>query len=342
MFTALVVEPEQVDRSRVFCVAPMMQRTDRHDRFLLRLVTKRALLYTEMITTTALTHGNQDRLLRFNEVEHPLALQIGGSEPDLMEECARRAELYGYDEVNINVGCPSDRVRSGKFGACLMAEPALVADCVVAMQAAVRIPITVKTRLGIDTQDSFEHLYGFVEQVAAAGCKTFIVHARKAWLSGLSPKQNRQRPPLNYARVYELKQSFPDLNIIINGGVRSLDGAEQHLKRVDGVMMGREAYSNPYLLSEVDRRFFGSQCPPFSREQVLQKYLEYCEGEIKNGCRLNHLSRHVVGLFQGQPGARMWRRYLSEQVHLPNADIEVIRQAAMRRRAHQDDPLLNS
>lgn len=308
-----------------------MQCTDRHDRFLLRLITTQALLYTEMKTTTALIHGDRDRLFAFNEAEHPLALQIGGSEPRQMEECARQAELYGYDEININVGCPSERVRSGRFGACLMAEPEVVAECVAAIRTAVQLPVTVKTRIGVDYQDSFEQLYIFVEQVASAGCQTFIVHARKAWLNGLSPKQNRELPPLNYTRVYQLKQSFPHLNIVINGGVRSLCDAEQHLRHVDGVMMGREAYSNPYLLADVDRRFFGIRHTPLSREQVLQQYLEYCEREIRNGCRLDRLSRHIVGLFQGQPGARIWRRYLSEQVRLPNADTEVIRQAAIRR-----------
>lgn len=328
--------PEKADSSRTFCIAPMMQYTDRHDRFLLRLITKHALLYTEMLTTAALIHGDRGRLLRFNESEHPVALQVGGSDPRQMKACARLAELSGFDEVNINVGCPSKRVRSGRFGACLMAEPDLVADCVAAMAAAVHIPVTVKTRIGIDDQDSFEQLCAFIETVASAGCRTFIVHARKAWLQGLSPKQNRELPPLKYAVVYQLKRSFPHLNIIINGGVTSLHDAEQHLKQVDGVMMGREAYANPYLLAAVDRRFFASRSPPLTREQVLQAYLEYCEQQIKSGCHLHHLSKHIVGLFQGQPGARRWRRCLSEQVHLPDANIEAIKKAAMQRISIQE------
>lgn len=311
----------------------MMHCTDRHDRFLLRLISRRALLYTEMLTAAALVKGDPDRLLCFNQCEHPVALQIGGSDPEKMAECARLAESYGYDEVNMNVGCPSERVRSGRFGACLMADPDLVADCVAAMRAAVKLPVTVKTRIGIDQQDSFEQLCAFVERVSAAGCETFIVHARKAWLSGLSPKQNRTLPPLNYAMVYDLKQHFGYLNIVLNGGVRSLDDAARHLQRVDGVMLGREAYANPYILADVDRRFFASESAPLSREQVLQRYIEYCERQLKTGCRLNRLSRHVVGLFQGQSGARRWRRYLSQQAHLPHADAEVIRQAALRRDA---------
>lgn len=311
----------------------MMECTDRHDRFLLRLLTKHSLLYTEMITAHALIHGDRNRLLAFDEAEHPVALQIGGSDPTQMATCARYAEARGYDEININVGCPSDRVQSGRFGACLMAEPHTVAACVAAMRATVRIPVTVKTRIGIDHQDSFEQLCAFVEHVADAGCETFIVHARKAWLKGLSPRQNRELPPLDYSRVYKLKHCFPQLNIVINGGVKSLEEADRQLQQVDGVMIGREAYANPYLLSSVDQRFFGSRSAPPSREQVLDLYLAYCEREIKNGCRLNRLSRHVTGLFQGQPGARVWRRHLGENMHQHNADVEVIRQAASKRLA---------
>lgn len=316
-----------------FCVAPMMECTDRHDRFLLRLLTKHALLYTEMITAHALIHGDRKRLLLFNEVEHPVALQIGGSDPTQMATCARYAEERGYDEVNINVGCPSDRVQSGGFGACLLAEPQTVADCVAAMRAAVHIPVTVKTRIGVDHQDSFEQLCAFVGHVASAGCETFVVHARKAWLSGLSPKQNRELPPLDYARVHNLKQCFPQLNIVVNGGIKSLDEADRQLQQVDGVMIGREAYANPYLLSSVDQRFFGCQNTPRTRDQILDLYLAYCERETRNGCRLNRLSRHVTGLFQGQPGARAWRRHLSENMHRTDADVEVIRQAAVKRQA---------
>ena len=316
-----------------FCVAPMMECTDRHDRFLLRLVSKHVLLYTEMLTTQALINGDRNRLLEFNDKEHPVAVQIGGSDPKQMATCARYAEIQGYDEVNMNVGCPSDRVQAGRFGACLMAEPDTVANCVAAMRAAVRIPVTVKTRIGIDHQDSFEQLCAFVERVAAAGCNTFIVHARKAWLRGLSPKQNRKIPPLNYPQVYKLKKAYPHLRIVINGGVKSLDQVEHHLQHVDGVMIGREAYTNPYLLSVVDRRFFGGTSDPCSRQQILERYLDYCEREFKKGCRLNRLSKHIIGLFHGQPGAKVWRRYLSEKTYQPNANIEVIRQAAINREA---------
>ena len=311
----------------------MMECTDRHDRFLLRLLTRHALLYTEMVSAAALTRGDRARLLKFNEAEHPVALQVGGSDPGELTECARYAESYGYDEVNINVGCPSDRVQSGKFGACLMAEPEIVAECVYRMRHAVNIPITVKTRIGVDDLDSAAHLNRFVETVAAAGCGTFIIHARKAWLKGLSPKQNREIPPLNYARVYHLKQSFAGLDIVINGGVTSLEQAEQHLKQLDGVMMGRAAYSNPFLLAEVDRRFFASPAQPLLREQVLERYLEYCQREVRSGCRLHRLARHITGLYQGQPGARAWRRSLGEYTRQPDAGVEAIHQAARERLA---------
>ena len=316
-----------------FCVAPMMECTDRHDRFLLRLVSRHALLYTEMLTAQALINGDRNRLLEFDVNEHPVAVQIGGSDPKQMALCARYAEAEGYDEINMNVGCPSNRVQAGRFGASLMAEPHTVADCVAAMRAAVRVPVTVKTRIGIDHQDSFEQLCTFVEHVASAGCDTFIVHARKAWLRGLSPKQNREIPPLNYPQVYKLKKEYPHLRIVINGGVKSLDQVEFHLRHVDGVMMGREAYANPYLLSSIDQHFFGEPGDPRSRKQVLDRYLDYCEREFKKGCRLSRLSKHVIGLFHGQPGAKVWRRYLSENIHQPNASIEVIRQAAISREA---------
>jgi tRNA-dihydrouridine synthase A len=322
-----IQDPAEIINRR-FCVAPMMDCTDRYDRFLLRLITRHALLYTEMITSSALINGDRARLLRFDEAEHPLALQVGGSEPGQMAECARYAESYGYDEINVNVGCPSDRVQSGRFGACLMAEPNLVADCVDAMRAAVTIPVTVKTRIGIDRDESLDQLSTFVGTVAAAGCKTFIVHARRAWLNGVSPKQNRQIPPLNYERVYELKRSRPDLTIIINGGIKTLDAAGRHLDKVDGVMMGREAYATPYLLAQVDSRFYGSRSAPLSREAVLDLYLEYCEREVKNGCALNHLSRHLTGLFHGQAGARRWRRCVNEHARRTGAGVELIRRAA--------------
>lgn len=305
----------------------MMECTDRHDRYLLRLITRHAVLYTEMVTANALIHGDRDRLLAFDPAEHPLALQVGGSNPNQMAQCADLAEARGYDEININVGCPSDRVQSGRFGACLMNEPGLIAECVAAMRAVTSIPVTVKTRIGVDRRDSFDQLCDFVQTVAAAGCNTFIIHARKAWLSGLSPKQNRELPPLNYPRVYALKQRLPELTIVINGGVSSLDEAIDHLQHVDGVMMGRAAYANPYVLAHVDALLFGARHATRSREQVLESYLEYCERELKRGCRLHHLSRHLTGLFQGQPGARAWRRYLSENAHGYDAGIDVIRSA---------------
>ena len=305
-------------------VAPMMDCTDRHDRFLLRLISRRALLYTEMITTGALIHGDTARFLAYDPCEHPLALQIGGSEPAAMATCARLAEDHGFDEVNINVGCPSERVRSGSFGACLMAEPELVAECVSSMRAACSLPVTVKTRIGIDDRDSYEALNHFVATVAAAGCSSFAIHARKAWLKGLSPKQNREIPPLRYDVAYRLKQDFPDLTIVVNGGIESLDAAREHLRHVDGVMIGRAAYREPYLLCAVDRVIFGDDSPPPSREEVAIQMVEYTERMCAAGVRPGAITRHMVGLFQGEPGARLWRRTLSEQAHRPGASAQVI------------------
>lgn len=320
--------------SRRFCVAPMMDCTDRHDRYLLRLITRRPLLYTEMITSAAICNGDREHLLAFDEFEHPVALQIGGNQPAQMAESARLAEAFGYDEININVGCPSDRVRSGRFGACLMAEPEVVADCVGAMRAAVAIPVSVKTRIGIDRGESLDQLYTLVETVADAGCDTFVVHARRAWLKGLSPKQNREVPPLNYGVVYGLKHNHPDLTILINGGIRTLDDAADHLAHVDGVMVGREAYNNPYMLAQVDNRFFGSQESPRKRVEVLEEYLRYCDRQIHSGCRPSHLFRHLAGLYQGQPGARQWRRSLNEYGRRPETGgLEFIRQAMPEARA---------
>ncbi|MBD3619879.1 MAG: tRNA dihydrouridine(20/20a) synthase DusA [Chromatiales bacterium] len=314
--------------NRRFCVAPMMDWTDRHDRYFLRLISRHAVLYTEMVTTGALLHGDTHHLLRFDPMEHPVALQIGGSEPAEMAAAARLGEEAGYDEININVGCPSERVQRGAFGACLMAEPALVGDCVAAMRAVVDVPVTVKTRIGIDEQDSYEALVHFIETLRAAGCQTFIVHARKAWLKGLSPKENREVPPLDYPRVYRLKQAFPDLEIIINGGIATLDACEGHLRHVDGVMLGREAYHNPYLLAEVDRRLYGDDHPIPSRHEVLEAFYPYLARELAAGVHLGHMTRHILGLFQGLPGARKWRRHLSENAHRAGADLEVVRQAA--------------
>lgn len=313
---------------KVFSVAPMMDWTDRHDRFFLRLISSRALLYTEMVTSAAVIRGDRDRLLGFSPAEHPVALQLGGSDLDAMAEAARIGEAHGYDEININVGCPSDRVQSGRFGACLMAEPETVAACVRAMIRAVSVPVTVKCRIGIDDQDDYLDLARFVTLVSEAGTRHVTVHARKAWLNGLSPKENRDIPPLQYDRVYRLKQEFPDLEIAINGGVRSLDEAEAHLRHVDGVMMGREAYHNPYILADVDRRLFGAETAPPDRFEVIDRLLPYIEAERERGTPLNAITRHILGLFQGLPGARAWRRHLAENAHLPGAGAEVVKDAA--------------
>jgi len=316
---------------RRLSVAPMMDWTDRHDRFFLRLISRHVVLYTEMVTSAAVLHGDPERLLAFSAEERPLALQLGGSEPGEMAACAAIAQEVGYDEVNINVGCPSERVQSGAFGACLMAEPQRVAACVEAMQTRVSIPVTVKSRIGIDNQDSYDFLAGFVETVAEAGCRTFIVHARKACLTGLSPKQNRQIPALDYERVHRLKADFPGLEIILNGGLKTLEEARGHLDHptpVDGVMIGRAAYHNPYLLADADRTFFGDSDAPPSAEQILDRFIGYAERQIAQGVRLQQMTRHILGLFQGRPGARRWRRILSECARRPGAGVEVIREAA--------------
>ena len=310
-----------------FCIAPMMDWTDRYDRFFLRLITRRALLYTEMVTANAVIHGDRERLLGFDAAEHPVAAQLGGSEPALLAEAARIAADFGYDEINLNVGCPSDRVQTGRFGACLMAEPGLVADCVNAMRSAVGVPVTVKCRIGIDDQDAEEDLGRFVDTVSSAGCDTFIVHARKAWLQGLSPKENREIPPLDYDRVYRLKAARPDLTIVINGGITLLEAAD-HLTRVDGVMLGRAAYQNPYLLADVDRRFYGDSRTAPTRTEIVTGLIPYIERRMAEGVPLNHITRHILGLYQGIPGARAWRRHLSENAHRPGADARVVEQAA--------------
>jgi len=308
----------------------MMDWTDRHCRYFLRLISRHTLLYTEMVTTGALIHGDRERFLAYHADEHPLALQLGGSDSVELAACARMAEDHGYDEVNLNVGCPSDRVQSGRFGACLMAEPDLVAQGVAAMKAACALPVTVKTRLGIDELDNYEYLTGFIDTVHRAGCETFIIHARKAWLQGLSPKENRDIPPLRYDWVYQLKQDFPGLEIILNGGVKDLDTVAQALECVDGVMLGREAYHNPYILAAVDARFFGDAHPVTGRHEVLEAFLPYVDQVLGEGMHLQSITRHILGLFQGQPGARAWRRYLSENAHHEGAGTEVIREAARR------------
>jgi tRNA-dihydrouridine synthase A len=299
-------------QSYKFSIAPMMDWTDRHCRVFHRLLSRHTRLYTEMVTAEAIRHGDRTQLLGFSDLEQPVALQLGGSEPALLAEAARIGEEFGYSEINLNVGCPSDRVQSGRFGACLMAEPPLVADCVSAMQSAVTVPVTVKCRIGIDDQDSEEDFERFVRTVSGAGCGIFIVHARKAWLKGLSPKQNREVPPLNYGRVYRLKAAYPELKIVINGGIGSLDEARAHLAHVDGVMLGRAAYKTPYLLAGVDRAFYDPEASIQTREEVLEQLIPYVEAHIADGGRLNNVTRHILGLYHGQPRGKLFRRFLSE------------------------------
>ncbi|MCK9538820.1 tRNA dihydrouridine(20/20a) synthase DusA [Dokdonella sp.] len=311
-------------------VAPMMDWTDRHCRYFHRLLAPTALLYTEMVTAAAVVHGARERLLGFDPAEHPLALQLGGAEPAELAHAARIGADLGYDEINLNVGCPSDRVQSGRFGACLMREPALVASCFAAMQAAVSVPVTVKCRIGVDEQDEYAALAEFVDAVHAAGCTTFIVHARKAWLQGLSPKENREVPPLNYERVYRLKRELPALNVIINGGIASLADVAEHLRRVDGVMLGRVAYHEPFRLAEVAHALDGTPLP--ERDALLARLRPYVEAHLARGDRLQHVTRHILGLYQGLPGARAFRRVLSEQAHRPGADWGVVERAMAARR----------
>ncbi len=308
-------------------VAPMMEWTDRHFRFFLRLLSKHVHLYTEMVTTGAILHGKADRLLAFDASEHPIALQLGGANPTELAASAKVGERFGYDEINLNVGCPSDRVQGGHFGACLMAEPDLVARCVAAMKDAVHLPVTVKTRIGIDDKDSYQELVHFIGTVSEAGCDTFIVHARKAWLHGLSPKENRTIPPLRYDVVLRLQGDFPQLRFELNGGITTLDQVEGHLKDFAGVMLGRAAYENPYLMAGVDGRFFGAETPLSSRAEVLEAFKPYVAAELSRGVRLHSMTRHILGLFQGVRGGRVWRRYLSENAGLPGAGLNVLDQA---------------
>ena len=313
--------------SRLVSIAPMMAWTDQHERFFLRLISRHVLLYAEMITTGAVIHGDRKRLLAYDPAEHPLALQLGGADPTELAECARIAADYGFDEVNLNVGCPSDRVRSGRFGACLMLDPAHVARCVEAMMAATDLPVTVKSRIGVDDRDSYDDLHAFAATVAKTGCRTLIVHARKALLSGLSPKENREIPPLRYEFVHQIKQDFPSLEIVINGGIRSLDQSAEQLNHVDGVMFGREAYQNPYILADVDNRFFGSEAAKHTRMDIVERLLPYVDSQTANGVPLAHITRHILGLFNGQPGARAWRRCLSEDARNSAAGALVVEQA---------------
>jgi len=305
----------------------MMEWTDRHCRYFHRILTRKARLYTEMVTANAVIHGDRARLLAFDPAEHPVALQLGGSEPGALAQAARIGAALGYDEINLNCGCPSDRVRSGCFGAALMAEPGRVADCVAAMLDAVRVPVTVKCRIGIDDQDPEEALDAFVDRIARAGCGTVIVHARKAWLKGLSPKENREVPPLDHGRVHRLKRSRPGLTIVLNGGVTSLDEAERHLTRVDGVMLGRAAYQQPWLLAGVDARLFGAPPPVAAPAEAVEAYLPHVERELARGARLSALVRPLIGLFQATPGARAWRRTLAEGSLGPAAGPELIADA---------------
>ena len=303
----------------------MLDWTDKHCRYFHRILTKQTLLYTEMVTTGAILYGKGD-YLAFNSQEHPLSLQLGGSDPIALAECAKLAEQRGYDEINLNVGCPSDRVQNGMFGACLMAKADLVANCIDAMQNAVNIPVTVKTRIGIDHQDSYGFLCEFIEKVMPH-TETFIVHARKAWLSGLSPKENREVPPLDYERVYQLKRDYPHLTIAINGGIKTIDEIKQHLTFVDGVMVGREAYQNPILLTQIDQQIFGSDVSSPDPIAAIQALYPYIETQLTQGAQLNHIMRHTLGIFNGRKGAKQWRRYLSENAHKKGAGIEVVEQA---------------
>ena len=310
--------------NRRFSVAPMIDVTDRHYRYLARLLSQHALLYTEMITTGAILNGDQDYLLSYSDQEHPLALQLGGSNVDELAQCARIGEGYGYDEINLNVGCPSDKVQNNMIGACLMAHPTLVTDCMQAMIEAVTIPVTIKHRIGIDDVDDYDVLAGFVEQVSQSGCGTFIVHARNAILKGLSPKQNREIPPLQYDKVYRLKADFPDLEIIINGGIDNIADCHQHLIQVDGVMLGRVANHNSALLTQVDQQFYDCSLPLPERRQAALSYFAYMQQHHEQGTSLHHMSGHIMGLFQGLPGARALRRHISDNIHGSNASIQVM------------------
>lgn len=321
--------PDAMKNSYRFCIAPMMDYSDRHGRFFLRQFSSHIRLYTEMITAPAIIHGDREHLLGFHSQEHPVAVQLGGSDPVMLAEVATICESYGYDEINLNCGCPSDRVQSGRFGACLMLEPTLVAECVTAMKSATSLPVTVKHRLGVDDQDDYDRFADFVQQQISAGSDAMIAHARNAWLAGLSPKQNREVPPLRYDWVYRLKADFPTTTIILNGGIKSLDECELHLQQVDGVMLGREPFHDPMLLAAVDRRLFGKTTRvDISRRQVIEQMLPYIEDNLSQGVALHHMAKPMMGLFHGAPNARRWRRYLSDHMFEPGAGVEVIEAAA--------------
>jgi tRNA-dihydrouridine synthase A len=314
---------------RTLCLAPMLDRTDRHFRYFVRLISKHTVLFTEMITTHALLRGNRDYLLEYHPSENPLVLQLGGSEPIVLAECAKIAEDAGYDEINLNIGCPSDRVQKGRFGACLMKQPELVAECIATMNNAVSIPVTIKARLGVDDVDSYEHVAGFIACVSESGCNVFYMHARKAWLSGLSPKQNRNVPPLNYKMVSQLATDFPAIEFIINGGITSIDEILSHLNQLNGVMLGRHLYDNPFILNNVDRLLFNDSSHQYTRQQILEQYLDYAELQLTRGVALHSLTRHILGLFHGQSGARQWRRTLMENSRANHENIHAIRQAML-------------
>ena len=296
--------------SHRFCIAPMMDRTDRHCRYFHRLLTKRSFLYTEMLHSNAILNGNTSKLLEYDQEEHPLAIQLGGSDPVSLAEASVISEEFGYKEINLNIGCPSTKVQKGRFGAVLMKEPGLVSKCISAMKKSVSIPVTVKCRIGVDDMDEDTYLDKFIKEVSFAGCETFIIHARKAWLKGLSPKDNREIPPLNYQRVYKLKDAFPDLNFIINGGIKTIEESLDHLQYVDGVMLGREAYNNPYILTEVDSSIFLENLNATSRGDILLKLLPYIQSEIEKGTKISHITKHLMGLFKGFNGAKNIRKYL--------------------------------
>ncbi|MAC47649.1 MAG: tRNA dihydrouridine(20/20a) synthase DusA [Oceanospirillum sp.] len=314
--------------NRRFSVAPMLDWTDKHYRYFARIMSKEALLFSEMVTTGAILFGqNPERFLAYNDEEHPLALQLGGSNPEDLAKCTKIADEFGYDEINLNVGCPSDRVQNNMIGACLMGHADLVAECISAMRSVTDKAVTVKCRIGIDDQEPEEILPKFIETVAATGCTSFTLHARKAWLQGLSPKENREIPPLDYDLVYRMKQTYPELEISINGGIKTFAEMEQHLQHVDGVMVGREAYQNPYLLAEVDQKLFSSDRPVISRHQAIEQMLDYIEQQISQGVYLGHISRHILGIFQGCPGGRKFRRHISENAYKPGAGPEVVKEA---------------
>ena len=321
-------EPLKINRK--FCVAPMLDWTDRHCRYFLRLISQHAMLYTEMLTTGAIIHGDSDYHLQMDAFEHPVALQLGGSNPQDLATAAKMAAQYSYAEINLNCGCPSDRVQNGMFGAVMMKDAQITANCVAAMRDAVDVPITVKHRIGVDDYDSYEFLRDFVGTVAQSGCEVFLVHARKAWLKGLSPKQNREIPELNYASVYQLKKDFPQLDIIINGGVTTIEQSLAHLQHLDGVMVGREAYSNPYLLATVDQAIYGSTDPIKTREAIADEFLHYVDNELSKGTKLNAMTRHILGLFHGMHGARLFRRHISENAFKPAAGIDVLTAALQK------------